>query len=269
MRAAFEKWFVKYKVDLVFAGHVHAYERSVSSSIQHSVLHWNFRAVDMLSMVRISWICSFGVELGIWMLISHGYRIIYLQYRISNVNYNITSGNRYPVPDKSAPVYITVGDGGNQEGLASRWEEIARKLINGTISFIELLHPSGLVATRFVVFRPWFELSSPCSPQHRRYTVPPVHYCFFLFFSKLLWGLPDELTHHDAGLTTPSRTTLHSGRPVTAIQFYNWKTGLMPSTGGIEMTMGITFQQTPWCFITNTGERPANCFYLGQLLFEL
>ena len=149
MRAAFEKWFVKYKVDLVFAGHVHAYERSVSSSIQHSVLHWNFRAVDMLSMVRISWICSFGVELGIWMLISHGYRIIYLQYRISNVNYNITSGNRYPVPDKSAPVYITVGDGGNQEGLASRWEEIARKLIIGTISFIELLHPSGLAATRF------------------------------------------------------------------------------------------------------------------------
>jgi acid phosphatase type 7 len=54
------------------------------------------------------------------MLISHWYLINYLQYRISNVNYNITSGNRYPVPDKSAPVYITVGDGGNQEGLASR-----------------------------------------------------------------------------------------------------------------------------------------------------
>ncbi|WVZ79243.1 hypothetical protein U9M48_026845 [Paspalum notatum var. saurae] len=70
MRAAFEKWFVKYKVDLVFAGHVHAYERS---------------------------------------------------YRISNIHYNVTSGNRYPVPNKSAPVYITVGDGGNQEGLASRF----------------------------------------------------------------------------------------------------------------------------------------------------
>ncbi|XP_057417485.1 bifunctional purple acid phosphatase 26 [Lotus japonicus] len=70
MRAVFESWFIKYKVDVIFAGHVHAYERS---------------------------------------------------YRISNIEYNITSGNRYPVPDKSAPVYITVGDGGNQEGLASRF----------------------------------------------------------------------------------------------------------------------------------------------------
>ncbi|KAF3775509.1 Bifunctional purple acid phosphatase 26 [Nymphaea thermarum] len=70
MRVVFEKWFVKYKVDLVFAGHVHAYERS---------------------------------------------------YRISNINYNVTSGQRYPVPNKSAPVYITVGDGGNQEGLAGKF----------------------------------------------------------------------------------------------------------------------------------------------------
>ncbi|XP_068636632.1 phosphoenolpyruvate phosphatase-like isoform X2 [Aristolochia californica] len=70
MRAVFESWFVHYKVDLIFSGHVHAYERS---------------------------------------------------YRISNLHYNITSGDRYPVPDKSAPVYITVGDGGNQEGLAGKF----------------------------------------------------------------------------------------------------------------------------------------------------
>lgn len=72
MRAAFERWFVRHKVDLIFSGHVHAYERS---------------------------------------------------YRISNIHYNITSGERYPVPDKSAPVYITVGDGGNQEGLAGRFRD--------------------------------------------------------------------------------------------------------------------------------------------------
>ncbi|KAL2331470.1 hypothetical protein Fmac_019051 [Flemingia macrophylla] len=53
MRVAFEPWFVKYKIDVVFAGHVHAYERS----------------------------------------------------------------------DMSAPVYITIGDGGNIEGLATKMTE--------------------------------------------------------------------------------------------------------------------------------------------------
>lgn len=72
MRAAFESWFILNKVDIVFAGHVHAYERS---------------------------------------------------YRISNIHYSVSSGDPYPVPDESAPVYITVGDGGNQEGLAGRFRD--------------------------------------------------------------------------------------------------------------------------------------------------
>ncbi|KAJ8555543.1 hypothetical protein K7X08_013039 [Anisodus acutangulus] len=68
MRVIYEPWFVKYKVDVVFAGHVHAYERSE---------------------------------------------------RVSNVAYNIINGKCSPVRDESAPVYITIGDGGNQEGLAT------------------------------------------------------------------------------------------------------------------------------------------------------
>ncbi|PQP97400.1 bifunctional purple acid phosphatase 26-like isoform X4 [Prunus yedoensis var. nudiflora] len=45
------------------------------------------------------------------------------RYRISNIHNNITSGDQNPIPDKSAPVYITVGDGGNQEGLAGRFKD--------------------------------------------------------------------------------------------------------------------------------------------------
>lgn len=69
MRVMFESWFVKYKVDVVFAGHVHAYERS---------------------------------------------------YRVSNIAYNVVNGKCTPVFDESAPVYITIGDGGNLEGLATK-----------------------------------------------------------------------------------------------------------------------------------------------------
>ncbi|CAK7334431.1 unnamed protein product [Dovyalis caffra] len=72
MRVMFEPWFVKNKVDLVLAGHVHSYERSE---------------------------------------------------RISNVRYNITDGLSAPVKDPSAPVYITIGDGGNIEGIANSFTE--------------------------------------------------------------------------------------------------------------------------------------------------
>ncbi|XP_047944251.1 purple acid phosphatase 2 [Salvia hispanica] len=72
MRVMYEPWFVKYKVDVVFAGHVHAYERSE---------------------------------------------------RVSNIAYNIINGLCSPVSDQSAPVYITIGDGGNIEGLANNLTE--------------------------------------------------------------------------------------------------------------------------------------------------
>ncbi|GAV73341.1 Metallophos domain-containing protein/Metallophos_C domain-containing protein [Cephalotus follicularis] len=72
MRVMYEKWFVEYKVDAVFAGHVHAYERSE---------------------------------------------------RVSNIRYNIVNGLCMPISDQSAPVYITIGDGGNLEGLATSMTE--------------------------------------------------------------------------------------------------------------------------------------------------
>jgi hypothetical protein len=43
-----------------------------------------------------------------------------LQERISNIAYNIVNGRCVPVRDQTAPVYITIGDGGNIEGLATR-----------------------------------------------------------------------------------------------------------------------------------------------------
>ncbi|KAK1555917.1 hypothetical protein Q3G72_033306 [Acer saccharum] len=72
MRVMYEPWFVEYKVDVVFAGHVHAYERSE---------------------------------------------------RVSNVAYNIVNGLCTPISDHSAPLYITIGDGGNCEGLATEMTE--------------------------------------------------------------------------------------------------------------------------------------------------
>ncbi|KAK7849862.1 bifunctional purple acid phosphatase 26 [Quercus suber] len=75
-----------------------------SSNLAHYMEGESMRAVFE------SWFVCFKVDL-----------IFAGHYRISNIHYNVSSGDRYPVPDKSAPVYITVGDGGNQEGLAGRF----------------------------------------------------------------------------------------------------------------------------------------------------
>lgn len=46
MRVQFEPWFVQYKVDIVFAGHVHSYERSVS---QPSPVFFSFLVMGLVN----------------------------------------------------------------------------------------------------------------------------------------------------------------------------------------------------------------------------
>ncbi|CAI9782702.1 unnamed protein product [Fraxinus pennsylvanica] len=43
--------------------------------------------------------------------------------RISNIKYNVTNNLNNPVKDASAPVYITIGDGRNIEGIANNFSE--------------------------------------------------------------------------------------------------------------------------------------------------
>lgn len=43
--------------------------------------------------------------------------------RFSNVAYNIVNGKATPVRDMDAPVYVTIGDGGNIEGIANNFTE--------------------------------------------------------------------------------------------------------------------------------------------------
>lgn len=47
-----------------------------------------------------------------------------MQERVSNIAYNISNGLCDPVIDQSAPVYITIGDGGNLEGLVYEYVNI-------------------------------------------------------------------------------------------------------------------------------------------------
>lgn len=55
MRVQFEAWMMKYKVDVVFAGHVHAYERSVSNPYNICL----FIIVHLIFLIIYCWLIWF------------------------------------------------------------------------------------------------------------------------------------------------------------------------------------------------------------------
>lgn len=105
MRVMYEQWFVKYKVDIIFAGHVHAYERSVSADSPY----YNGTQCFQMTEKKNGFLNSVTLKSNMFAL----------QERISNIAYNIVNGLCSPISDESAPVYITIGDGGNLEGLVT------------------------------------------------------------------------------------------------------------------------------------------------------
>ncbi|KAH1047710.1 hypothetical protein J1N35_038494 [Gossypium stocksii] len=65
---------------------------------------------NLLSIVSISVQSLVYFMEGRLMLFSSEFSVSNLKYKVQ-----LSSGERYPILDKSTPVYITVGDGGNQE----------------------------------------------------------------------------------------------------------------------------------------------------------
>ncbi|XP_070679113.1 uncharacterized protein [Malus domestica] len=65
--------------------------------------------------------------------------------RVSNVAYNIVNGICKPVKDQYAPVYTTIGDGGNLEGLATNFT---------VINLTQFLNHYKCSSYNFAIFQP-------------------------------------------------------------------------------------------------------------------
>ncbi|KAG4194706.1 hypothetical protein ERO13_A06G068450v2 [Gossypium hirsutum] len=70
---------------------------------------------NLLSIVSISVKSLVYFMEGRLMLLSSKFSCSNIKYKVQ-----LSSGEYYPVPEKSTPVYITNRDGGNQEGLVGR-----------------------------------------------------------------------------------------------------------------------------------------------------
>lgn len=71
MRVMYEEWLVRYKVDVVFAGHVHAYERSVSILYSWIIYLLNLIRFHILVSCHTGAYIQHTVQRGEWIVHSY------------------------------------------------------------------------------------------------------------------------------------------------------------------------------------------------------
>ncbi|KAF5735991.1 hypothetical protein HS088_TW14G00121 [Tripterygium wilfordii] len=81
--------------------------------------NYHFKEGESMRVMFEPWLVHYKVD----MVLSGHVHSYERSERVSNVKYNITDGLCTPVKDPSAPIYLTLGDGGNIEGLANSFTE--------------------------------------------------------------------------------------------------------------------------------------------------
>ncbi|XVF07697.1 hypothetical protein REPUB_Repub06bG0162300 [Reevesia pubescens] len=107
MKKFMEGLIHKARVDFVFTGHVHAHERFVSFNSFSYVIHYHHHHLQFLPFSLVS---------------TYANPLAYLSFAMAKTR--VYDGKA----DNCAPVHITIGDGGNREGLASKFMEPASEI---------------------------------------------------------------------------------------------------------------------------------------------
>ncbi|CAN8328010.1 unnamed protein product [Cochlearia groenlandica] len=81
--------------------------------------NYHYMEGESMRIMFESWLVNSKVD----MVLSGHVHAYERSERISNIKYNITNGLSTPVKDPNAPIYITIGDGGNIEGIANSFTE--------------------------------------------------------------------------------------------------------------------------------------------------